>query len=99
MTTQTANAVDLDVVERVIRDQAGDVINAVHVRRDHPTYGYTKTSIRAKAERLEGMIGLYMVLTEQSAGPTVPRLVTFLSAQREETANRVNTARDLVKGL
>src|SRR5262245_43690703 len=49
-------------MEQVIRDLAATVINSVTNRRDHPSYGVTKTKIAAERERMEGAIGMYMVI-------------------------------------
>jgi hypothetical protein len=83
-------------MEDEIRDMAATVASQVATRRSHPTYGYTKGKIRVQSERMEGAIGLYMVVTGQSSTTAIPRLAKF---QSEETDLRVNTARDLVKGL
>jgi hypothetical protein len=86
----------VEAMEDEIRDMAATVASQVATRRSHPTYGYTKTGIREMALRLEGAIGLYMVLTGQSSTTAISNLAKF---QSEETDLRVNTARDLVKGL
>ncbi len=86
---------DPDQVERAegaLRDLASTIINHVQVRGTHPSYGYTKTSIRLRLAALNGAIGLYMVLTEQ-AGSGVPTLAKFADPG---TTSRVETARVLV---
>ena len=72
-----------DRMEREIRGAANDLSNAVTTRALHPTYGYTKTVIRSKMDRLDGMIFLYGVLTEQALNP-MPGLVTFVCPRTTE---------------
>lgn len=81
------------IILSCIADKAGEIINAVHMRRDHPTYGYTKAIIKTKRDELDGMIGLFMVLSGQSATPNASHLAIFPG---ERTAERVKLARELV---
>ena len=95
-TTQALAADQIARAESAIRDQAANVITAVQARRDHPTYGYSKTDIRHRLAVLNGAVGLYMVLTDQANHVTVPTLCDFTE---RETAERVETARVLVATL
>lgn len=82
-------------MEQVIRDKAGEVISLVRTRRDHPTYGITKMRIAATVEQMEGMIGMYMVVTDQAAHANIPSLAKFIT---EDTAIRVESARAEARG-
>jgi hypothetical protein len=87
---------DLGLVEQQIRSMAAHVVSLAATRRVHPSYGVSKTQIREAAARMEGAIGLYMVLTDQANHAGVSNLAAF---QEDRTDLRVNTARDTVKGL
>jgi hypothetical protein len=90
------NIATLDVVaasEAVIRDIAGTVIMMTINRRDHPSYGYTKVAIRSDLARMDGAIGLYMVLTGQAFHGGVPNIATFTDPA---TTERVAAAREAV---
>jgi hypothetical protein len=63
--------------EQIIRDMAGTVLSLVRSRRDHPSYGTTKAMIREARQRMEGAIGVYMVLFGQSTHTGVPLLAEF----------------------
>jgi hypothetical protein len=94
--------IDIDVIEpvttmeAVIRDLAASVASAVANRRDHPSFGYSKASINRLLERMEGAIGMYMVLTGQASHAGVPSLARF---NEGETKDRVAKARALVRNL
>jgi hypothetical protein len=81
---------DMALVVQVIRDLAGTVIASAATRRHHPSYGVTLTKIRAERERMEGAIGVFMVLTTQATHAGVPALAVFDDA---ETADLVARAR------
>jgi hypothetical protein len=78
--------------EQAIRDMAAVLINSCHMRRDHPTYGYTKRKIVGDYERLEGAVEMYGILAGQIGQPGLASFVTFLDAT---TTERVTTARRL----
>jgi hypothetical protein len=63
--------------EQIIRDMAGTVLSLVRSRNDHPSYGTTKTQIRDARQRMEGAIGVYMVLFGQAGHPGIPLLAEF----------------------
>jgi hypothetical protein len=84
------NDSDIDTTEQVIRDFAGTCLSSIALRRSHPTYGATKTRIAFERERMEGAIGLYMVLTGQAGHAGVPSLAEY---KHPETLERVATAR------
>lgn len=91
--------VNSDIVlqmEAVIRDMAASVINHVHVRNSHPTYGISKTLIRTGLAKMDGAIGLYMVMVGQASHGDLPVMAKFME---QSTDNRVETARQLVKTL
>jgi hypothetical protein len=91
--------VNSDIVlqmEATIRDLAGGVINHIHVRNSHPSYGVSKTLIRSDLARMEGAIGLYMVMVGQSTHAGVTLLVKFME---KSTDDRVEQARKLVATL
>lgn len=83
-------------MERAIRDMAGSIIASAINRRDHSSFGYTKTSIRYAAAKMEGAIGLYMVVTGQSSHTAVSTTATF---HEDYTTDRVERAREEVKAL
>jgi hypothetical protein len=81
-------AITLDILatsERVIRDLAATVVNHATARRDHPSYGYTLTGIRAIGHQMDGAIGLYMVLTGQANHAQVAGLATFTDPATTQT--------------
>jgi hypothetical protein len=77
-------------LESIIRGMASEVITGATNRRDHPSYGNTKTTIRFARERMEGAIGMYMVITEQAMHSGVPALAEFSDST---TTERVAQAR------
>lgn len=56
-------------LEREIRNQAATVANGVVMRREHPTYGYTKASLRRDLHRLEGMLSAWLLITGRWDAP------------------------------
>ena len=82
--------------ELIIRDFAGNVLSLHRSRRDHPSYGTTKTAIRNATQQMEGAVGAYMVLAGQSSHPFAPVLAEFLS---EDTLVRVTEARSRTRSL
>jgi hypothetical protein len=84
------------IMESIIRDAAAEVINGVVNREAHPSYGNTKTGIRYARERMEGMVGMYMVLTGQANHHNIPSVSTFTN---KRTAERVATARRMTDSL
>lgn len=92
--TQTSDVIG--TCEATIRDLAATVVNAATTRRDHPTFGNSKTAIRTMGNTMEGAIGLFMVLTEQATHPGVPRLAIFTDPR---TTDRVDSARQAVENL
>ena len=96
MITSHLPAVHVEM-EQVIADLAGTVLNSVQNRKDHPTYGNTKTKIRTEGDRLEGAISMYMVVTGQAFHAGAPnRVIQF---QSSDVAERVNAARDAVVSI
>lgn len=85
-------------LEREIRDMATAVINDCLNRAARPSYGYTKTEIRRKYARLEGMAALYAYLTGQTLNAlSIPLgLVKFLDS---ETTERILRAKQRVEAL
>lgn len=83
-------------VERAICNQAEKVCSYVALRKDRPSYGYTKTMIRHEGAVLDGMIGLFQIITGQANHPAVPNQAQFMHL---EVAERVKTARQLVREL
>lgn len=102
MTTATATPkftkvdVSVPMLERAIRSQAHNVVNQIQARETHPTYGYTKASIRAEYHRLEGIIGMYMFATTQANHTGVPHLARFDS---DLTTESVRDARQAMERL
>lgn len=80
----------LDNYELIIRDMAGTVISLCNSRRDHPSYGTTKGIILKAYNRLDGVIGAYMVLAGQAAHTSVPVLAEF---RDQATTDLVHEAR------
>lgn len=87
-----------DEMEREIRSAANGVVNSVRNREAHPTYGYTKSGIRASLSFLHGLVGMYAFTTGQANTTTgvVTRYVTFKS---ERTSERVAAAESAVRTL
>lgn len=81
-------ASSIPAAERTLRDMATTVLSHVATRRDHPSYGISKTSIRADLERLDGAVGFYMVLLGQATHTSVPNLATFSEAETEDIVRR-----------
>lgn len=104
MTTTTERPVlnfptqGIDDMEREIRHAAASVLNAVRNRRDHPSYGYTKTSIRAQYAFLRGLVATFAFLTGQTANAqgVSPLHVTWRS---DETANRLLDVETAMRNL
>lgn len=90
------NDVQISQAESTIRDMAATTCSHAATKKAHPSYGVTKTSIRADLAHMEGAIGLYMVLTGQASHASVFRLCKF---QFPETDERVKTARRLVEEM
>jgi hypothetical protein len=95
MTTATATTAVAATIEREIRAAASGIIAAVTNRRHHPTFGYTKASIRTRLDQLDGMAFLYGVLTDQGLNP-LPGLVEYADPA---TTERVAAARAAVAGM
>lgn len=55
-TTATTNQ---ELLAREIRAQYNGLMNALHTRRVHPSYGVTKKSLHERFNRLEGMLYAY----------------------------------------
>lgn len=49
------DATSVSLIEREIRNAEAGVRNAIATRKAHPSYGYTKASIRADFDRLVGL--------------------------------------------
>ncbi len=79
---------DTDALEQIVRDFAGTVLSLVANRIDHPSYGVTKSNIRDALARMDGAIGMYMVLTEQANHPQATALVKFVRADTKEIVRR-----------
>lgn len=54
---------DTTQLEQRIRDRAAAVAYRVQMRRDHPSYGYTKAYIRTEFTRLEGLMEAWALAT------------------------------------
>lgn len=83
-------------LEREIRAGADNVISMVHTRRDHPSYGYNKTVIRSRLERMNGVIGAYMLLAGDAFHTEAYAQATFTDPL---TQQRVDLAHNMVAGL
>lgn len=79
-------------IERTIRDLAANVINAEANNRSHPSYGYTKGDIYAAFHRLEGAVGLYMVLMGQAQHPNLSGTAVFRDHRTTERFDSARTA-------
>lgn len=84
------------VCEEQIRSVAHTVLNKIAIRDSHPSYGYTKTIIRADFRRMEGAIGLYMVLTGQANHTDASMLAEF---GEPETTDIVTRVRSVMRGF
>lgn len=77
-------------MEREIRHAAGSILSDVRTRRDHPTYGVTKTGVRTRYAFLRGLVSAFAFLTGQTlnAQSVNPAHVTFREpATRERLAD------------
>ena len=83
----------MKMAERGIRDLAAGVKAQIETRQAHPSYGYTKAGIKSEFDRLNGAIGLYMVLTLQATHTGVFTQVKF---REEQTRVIVEEARHLM---
>lgn len=83
---------DVASMEQIIRDLAATVIANVDNRVYHPTFGVTKTMIRDGLVRMDGAIGMYMILTEQSAHAHATALAKFKDDDTKILVRRARTA-------
>lgn len=90
------SATAMIMCEQAIRDQAAKVLAHVQMRAEHPSYGYTKTGIRAEMHKLDGMAGLYSMLVGQANHAGAGALADFAET---ETGERVKAARLAVKEM
>lgn len=88
--------VNVRMLESEIRSMAGHLLNMIQNRQDHPSYGYSKTLIRTQRDRMEGAIGLYMIITGQAFHSSAFSQASFYEV---ETKGRVAEARAAVQGL
>lgn len=84
----------IEWAERVIADAAATVVNQIKTRETHPSFGYTKTMIRASFARMEGAIGMYMALRQQANHITASTLVVF---DNQDVPLVVDEARTLMR--
>lgn len=54
---------DVGRLEQEIFHAHADLVNAIEMRRVHPSYGYTKTQIRGQLIRVLGLIEAHMLVT------------------------------------
>lgn len=85
---QVESLPDIDRLEHLAKRELTNASISLVNRRDHPTYGYTKASIRSQLDRAEGMIVAWAVLaglaTHTAAPlPSIP-MVERLRDLREE---------------
>lgn len=79
----------IEDMERVIRDFAEQVTGAIENRRSR-SYGLSKSAIKNTFAKMDGAIGMYMVLTRQSGYAGSPTTAKFTS---ENTTTLVHEAR------
>lgn len=61
--TETAETRDNQaLLKKNVGYAANDLFNAISTRRNHPTFGYTKASIRQRLARLEGLAYAYYIM-------------------------------------
>lgn len=87
---------DASVLEQEIRRMANSIVNGDFTRRHHPTYGVTKTNLRSALAFMNGMVGLYGVITAQTSNATLTAPVRFNSPR---TTDIVARAREIVGNL
>lgn len=75
----------VDRLEREITQAGHTILNGIKMRRDHPSYGYTKTALVADLNRLEGMLLAWLVITGRWDFPGAP---TFAQAERDAISQR-----------
>ena len=57
-----ARDVNSHVLDREIRSSLSYIVNLLHTRHSHPTYGITKASLNAAVHRAEGLLVARMIL-------------------------------------
>ena len=67
----------LELLEREIGAQRNGLMNAILMRKEHPTYGYTKAEIRRVFARIEGLLYAWQTITTGFAS------ANFIGAARE----------------
>ena len=87
---------EVERMEQVIRDMAANVVSLWATRKSHPTYGVSKAQIRKAADRMDGAIGMYMIMVGQSRNFAVAPTATFLDGW---TGERVSQARRAITEL
>jgi hypothetical protein len=61
-----------DILAREIRSAVAAINNGLATRKAHPTYGHTKTGLRASQLRLEGMLLAHALITDQTNTSFLP---------------------------
>lgn len=84
----------IELMEKQIRDNAATVMNQITLRKERPSYGYTKAMIRDSFSHLEGTVGLYMVLTAQANHTKASATAEFVN---DDTTDWVKRARAAMK--
>lgn len=99
-TTPDASAAsETAVVEAAVRDFAAKVIALVDTRRTHPTYGVGKTQIRSAVDRMEGALGVLLVVSGVALNPMSGISDHDLLDALPAVATRVLAAREAVRGI
>lgn len=92
-----------DLIRSEIHAQANSLINGVRNHYAHPSYGYTKTSLRQQRDRMDGMVqALLASYGSRAATPDEARTMLdkgYTIAGNSGLADKVHRARDAVSGL
>lgn len=63
MNDTTTEPTAAEMIEMEVTAHRNHIINSLHTRKFHPTYGVTKTALNAELHQLEGLLyALYVVV-------------------------------------
>lgn len=68
MTTTAASTQEVQELKFEIQGKRNALLNSLTTRKNHPSFGYTKGSLRADLSRLEGMLYALDILTTPHEG-------------------------------
>jgi hypothetical protein len=77
VTTGDSTSPGLTRLAREIRNTAAEIGNGLTMRRDHPSYGYTKAALRERLAQLQGMITGHLIAAGDWDQPGAPLQATL----------------------